>query len=299
MSRRKRPDAEVQAARESTLIAATLGGELRRTRRRHRLSQAALGARIGLGQGRVSDLETGRGASAPLDTWVALGLAIGRPLAVAFSRQNEQTEPSDAGHLAGQELLLRLARGTRRRADVELPTRPADPARSIDVCLRDDVARAMIVAEIWNRCDDVGAAYRATSRKIAEAEALAVVAGGDGTPYRVSLCWLFVDSSANRRLAQRYPELLAARFRGSSQAWARCLTDGLAPPAEPGIVWLDVRSGRIVPPAPDRTVGGARSWFAWWVSVHPRTVREARPATRRAMARFMSNGPLTRVLWYW
>jgi transcriptional regulator with XRE-family HTH domain len=247
MARRKRPDAEVQADRESTRIAATLAGDLRATRRRRRLSQAELGARIGVGQGRISDLERGRGAGAPLDTWIALGLALGRPLAVAFSRDLEPPAPRDAGHLAGQELLLRHARHTGRRADVELPTRPAEPSHSIDVCLRDDRQRTLIVNEIWNRVDDVGAAYRASSRKVAQASAQAAFAGGDGEPYRVAVCWLLVDTAANRLLTRRYPELFSTRFPGSSEAWVQCLVAGEPPPLEPGVVWLDTRAGRIRP----------------------------------------------------
>jgi len=247
MPRRRRTDAQVQADRESTRLATTLGGEVRATRRRRRVTQAVLGARIGVGQGRTSELERGAGASAPLDTWVALGMALGRPLAVGFSRDIVPDAPVDAGHLAGQELLLRLARATGRRALAELPTRPSDPARSIDVCLRDDRNRAIIVNEIWNRCDDVGAAYRATNHKIAEAERLAVLAGGDGPPYRVATCWVMVDTAANRHLVRTYPELFAARFEGSSRDWVRCLTDGGRPPIPPGLVWLDTRAGRLVP----------------------------------------------------
>jgi transcriptional regulator with XRE-family HTH domain len=247
MPRRKRPDAAVQASRESNLIAATLGGELRRTRRRRQLTQAALGARIGVGQARISEFELGRGATAPLETWIALGLALDRPLAVTFSRDIAADEPRDAGHLAGQELLLRLARLHGRRGAPELPTRPLNPAQSIDVCIRDDAVRVLIVNEIWNRCDDVGAAYRATSRKVADAQDLAVALGGDDGPYRVAVCWVMLATEANRRLLRRFPELFDSRFPGSSLAWARCLTEGTDPPEDPGIVWLDLRTSRITP----------------------------------------------------
>ena len=247
MSRVRRTDTEVQAARESARIGATLGSDLQRTRRRRRVTQAAVGARVGLGQSRISDLERGDGATAPLDTWIALGIAIDRPLAVSFSRDIQPDEPRDAGHLAAQELVLRLARQHGRRADFELPTRPADPACSIDVALRDARARALIVIEIWNRLDDLGAAARATTRKLAEAEGPAVIAARDGPPYRVALCWLLVDTAANRRLVARYPEILHTRFPGSSLDWMRCLAEGAPPPTEPGLAWIDPRSGRIVP----------------------------------------------------
>jgi hypothetical protein len=135
---------------------------------------------------------------------------------VSFSRDIVPDEPRDAGHLAAQELVLRLARQHGRRADFELPTRPADPARSTDVAIRDDAARALILVEIWNRLDDLGAAARATNRKQAEAEGPAVLAASDGSPYRVATCWLLVDTAANRQLVARYPEILETRFPGSS-----------------------------------------------------------------------------------
>jgi hypothetical protein len=61
------------------------------------------------------------------------------------------------------------------------------------------------------------------------------------------MCWLLVDTAANRRLVARYPEILEARFRGSSVGWVRCLADGAPPPREPGLAWIDPRSNRIVP----------------------------------------------------
>jgi transcriptional regulator with XRE-family HTH domain len=246
MGRVRRTDAEVQASREASRIAATLGSDLQRTRKRRRMTQRVLGERVGLGQGRISDLERGNGATAPLDTWIALGIALDRPLAVSFSREIEPHEPRDAGHLAAQELVLGLARKHGRRADFELPTRPSDPTRSTDVAIRDDAARAIVLTEIWNRLDDVGAAARATTRKMAEADGLAVLAAGDGPPYRVTTCWLLVDTAANRRLVARYPEVFASRFPGSSVAWVRCLSNGLPPPTDPGLAWIDPRSGRIV-----------------------------------------------------
>lgn len=246
MDRHRRTDIEAEGTSEARSIAGTLGRDLKATRRRRRLTQAQLGRKVGLSGARVGELERGDGASAPLEVWVKLGKAIGRPLAVAFTRELEH-EPRDAGHLAAQELVLRLARQHGRRADFELPTRPASPAFSIDVALRDVPARALIIVEIWNRLDDLGAAVRSTTRKVAEADGLAVLAAGGGPPYWVATCWLLVDTAANRRLVARYPEILESRFPGSSVAWVRCLASGASPPTEPGLVWIDPRRGRIVP----------------------------------------------------
>ena len=197
---------------EASSIAGTLGRELRASARRRRLTQVELGRRVGLSGARISEIERGQGSGASLETWVKLGKAIGRPLAVSFSRDVDAGEPRDAGHLAAQELVLGLARGHGRRADFELPTRPSDPSRSIDVALRDDLARALIVLEIWNRLDDVGAAARATSRKAVEAEGPAMVVARSGPAYRVALCWLLVDTAANRGLVAHYPEILQSRI---------------------------------------------------------------------------------------
>jgi transcriptional regulator with XRE-family HTH domain len=246
MARLRRTDAAVHGDSLSAAIAATLGREAKATRRRRRRTQQQLAEAIGISRPRYAEIERGEGATAPLETWARIGAALGRPLAVGFSRDIEQPEPRDSGHLAAQELLLRLARAAGLRASFELPTRPADPSRSTDVGLRDDVHRALILGEIQNRMDDLGAAARSTDRKVVEAATgPAQFAGGDGEPYRVASCWLLVDTAANRRLVARYPEVIRARFPGSSAAWAKCLAQGAPPPDEPGIVWIDPRSGRI------------------------------------------------------
>jgi len=247
MTSPRRTEAAVQGDALSAAIAATLGREARTSRRRRRVTQQRLADEIGISRSRYADIERGEGATVPLETWTRIGAALGRALAVSFSRDIEQPEPRDAGHLAAQELVLRLAREHGRAASFELPTRPADPARSTDVGVRDDALRTLFLIEIWNRLDDFGAAARATDRKVAEAAAPAVFAGGDRESYRVASCWLLVDTAANRRLVGRYPEILRTRFPGSSVRWAAALTNGTAPPAEPGVAWIDPRSGRIIP----------------------------------------------------
>ena len=247
MDRHRRTGFELDGTIEATSLAGSLGRDLRTAAKRRRLTQAELGRRVGLSGSRIGEIQRGQGANASLETWVKLGKAVGRPLAVSFSRDIEQHEAHDAGHLAAQELVLGLARRHGRSADFELPTRPSDPAQSIDVALRDDAARTLIVVEIWNRLDDVGKAARTTSRKVVEAEGPAMIAARAGPAYRVALCWLLVDTAANRRLVARYPEILQSRFPGSSFDWARCLGEGSPPPNRSGIAWIDPRSGRIVP----------------------------------------------------
>ena len=85
---------------------------------------------------------------APLDLWVRVGLALERPLSVALSRDIEPSGPRDAGHLAAQELVLRLAAEHGRDGTFELPIGPIDRGWSADICLRDDPDRALGFIEI-------------------------------------------------------------------------------------------------------------------------------------------------------
>jgi hypothetical protein len=102
----------------------------------------------------------------------------------------------------------------------------------------------MILVECWNTIGDVGAAARSTNRKRSDLEDLATARWGEEA--QVGVVWVVRSSARNRALLQRYPEVFAARFPGSSQAWLRALTGGSAPlPTEPGLVWSDVGATRI------------------------------------------------------
>ncbi len=203
---RKKTEAELAGDREARALAATMGGQVRVARRQCRMTQVTLGRRVGLGHTRISEIERGRGDRTPLDTWVAIGLAVGRPLRVELTRSLDEAAPADAGHLAIQELLIRLGRQAGRTGRFELASRPAHPARSIDVCLRDDRRHALILIEAWNSIGDVGTAVRTTQRKVAEAEAVAATLGG-GLPYRVCGCWVVRATASNQRLLARFPHV--------------------------------------------------------------------------------------------
>ena len=84
----------------------------------------------------------------------------------------------------------------------EVPTKPADPWRSIDVGLLDDTRRRLIVSECWNTFGDVGAAARSSERKAAEAEDLATARWAEA-PHRVGLVWVVRATAANRALVAR------------------------------------------------------------------------------------------------
>jgi transcriptional regulator with XRE-family HTH domain len=211
---------------------------------KRRLTQAEVGALIGVHQSRISQMERGFGTSAAFGIWIAFGIAVGRPLAISASR-SLIAEPREAGHLAAQELVLRLAKANGIPGSFELQTRPAPNATYIDVFLRDDRRRTLEVIEIWNAFEEIGPGSRNFKRKLAEAQAIAVIAGGDGEPYRVTGCWVLLATAANRALVARYPAIFSAEFRGSSRAWARALMEGTEPPDSPGIVWVDLAATRF------------------------------------------------------
>jgi hypothetical protein len=143
-----------------------------------------------------------------------------------------------------QELILGLGRANGFAGEFELPTRPAEPWRSIDVVLASRARRLMILNECWNTFGELGAAARSSMRKLAELEDLATARLG--TDVRVGLVWIVRATARNRALLARYPEIFASRFPGSSRAWVRALTDGKEPPAEPGLVWCDVAATRLL-----------------------------------------------------
>jgi len=143
-----------------------------------------------------------------------------------------------------QELVLRLGRATGYDRTFEGALKSADSSRSVDVRLRSDTRRRLIVVEAWNSIGDIGASARSFDRKIAETEAYAI-AVGHGAPYAVHGCWVVRATARNRTLLATYPEVFAAKFPGSSQAWTRALTEGTVPPGQPGLVWCDVKATRL------------------------------------------------------
>jgi len=243
MSTRIRTHLAVDAERRSLEQLARAGGEVREGRRRRRLTQEQLGDRVGLGQATISRAERGHGGGLTMDPWQRIGLAVDRPLVVTLQRDTSG-ETAEAGHLAIQELVLRLVRAAGYVASFELPTRPAEPWRSADVGLRNEAARRLILAECWNTIGDIGAASRSSERKRADAEALAAARWGEEEA-AVGMVWVVRATARNRALVARYPEVFAARFPGSSIGWARALLAGATPPDEPGLVWCDVAATRL------------------------------------------------------
>lgn len=244
MPGRRTTDLSTEATRLNLEQLARLGAQLREARRARRMSQEALGEKAGVGRMTVGRVERGRAGGVTLDSLQRIALAAGRPLVVRALRPVDE-EPADAGHLALQELVLRIARGAGFEVSAELPTRPSEPWRSIDVAFQDRLRRRLVVVECWNTFGDVGAGLRASDRKLVEAEGWAAAMWGEEG--LAALVWVVRDVARNRRLVQRYPELFASRFRGSSLLWCRALQGDAPPPTGTGLVWADVAAGRLVP----------------------------------------------------
>jgi len=236
----------VEARRRNMEQLAVLGGLVRGSRIRRRWTQKEVAHRAGISRSSVSALERGFGGGQSLDTWQRVSIAVGTPL-IATLQRDPMEDTVDAGHLAMQELVLRLGRGAGYARSFELVTKPAEPWRSTDVGLRDDRRRVLVLGECWNSVGDVGAGVRSTTRKVAEAEQYAVAMWGD-RPHRVASVWIVRATKRNRELVARYPEVFATRFPGSSRGWVAAPTTGGDPPAEPGLVRAD---------------GGATRLFAW------------------------------------
>ena len=149
-----------------------------------------------------------------------------RPIAIGFSRDVVDPVLQDAGHLAAQELILRLLVRAGWRGRFEAASDPDAPRQSTDLELTAADGQVVLV-EVWNRLDDLGAAVRSSDRKLAD------VGSRRGRNPSVRSCWLLVDTAANRELVRRHPMILRARFSGSSVGLVRALSTGSAAPTAP------------------------------------------------------------------
>jgi len=243
MARVRRAALMVEAERRMREQWARLGAEFRRARSQRGLTQQQLADLAGVGRMVVSRAERGVGGLT-VDALQRVALAVGRPLVLDLQR-DVLGQTADAGHLAIQELILGIGRRAGFVGRFELATRPAEPWRSSDVGLIDDGTRTLLVVECWNTIGDVGAAARSSSRKLAEASALAMARWGLG-PMTVGLVWVVRATARNRAIVARYPEVFASRFPGSSAGWVGTLTRGTPPPAQEGLVWSDLAATRLI-----------------------------------------------------
>ena len=243
MPRARRSALAIEVERRIREQLARVGAEIRLARIRRHLTQQQVADLAGVGRMVVSRIERGVGG-VPVEALQRVALAVGRPLIINLQRDVDG-ETADAGHLAMQELVLASSRRAGFDGGFELATRPVEPWRSADVGLLNDRTRMLIVVECWNTIGDVGVAARASTRKLAEASALAAGRWGE-KPAIVGLVWVVRATARNRALVARYPEVFAARFPGSSAGWLATLTEGRAPPSQAGLVWSDIEGTRLL-----------------------------------------------------
>ena len=221
-----------------------IGEQIAKARVRRGWTQRELALKLGIAPSRQSQIEAGKGGGVPAELWFATAEALGVPLRFELGRDPLQ-ELEDAGHLELQEFMLELGRVTGRSRSFELQIRPT-PGLSVDVGLRDDAVRLLVLEECWNTFGNVGASVRNTRWKIAEMEELAVAIGGERGPFEIRACWIVRDAPRNRAVVERYPEIFTSTFSGSSAEWVRALTGpNVLPPRGIGAVWCDPRAKRL------------------------------------------------------
>jgi transcriptional regulator with XRE-family HTH domain len=242
MARPRRPSRAVQAADHDREMLATFGRNVRESRLHARLTQRQLAANGGVSASALRRVERGASANISVDTLQRIGFALDRPVTVQLSRGI--VEPIDAGHLAIQELVVRLVGTAGYRPRVELPSVRHGTWRSSDVAAMRAADHSLLGIECWNTIGDLGAGFRNSDRKRRDLEELAAATWGPGD-HHVGICWVIRATRTNRELVARYPMLIASRFPGSSAAWVQVLAEGAAPPVGDGLVWSDVGAMRI------------------------------------------------------
>jgi transcriptional regulator with XRE-family HTH domain len=236
-------------------LVAEAGEAVRKSRTRRGVHQATLAARAGISQPRPAAIEAGHGGGAPLEVWLALAEALGRYLRFEFAR-DPQAEVADAGHLAMQELVARVAKPAGWEISIEAPGPRWDSSRSIDVRLTDRQTRQIVIVECWNTFSDLGAAARSGDRKIRDEEQRAVAIAGGGGPFRVGLVWIVRDTKANRELIARYPNFFDTRLPGSSTGWPATVAARSTMPTAPGLIWCDLAARRLFARRRGQTAAG-------------------------------------------
>ncbi len=208
------------------------------------MTQARLAGSVGLSRPRLAAIEGGGGAGAPLGVWFALAEALGRYLRFELAR-DPLSELVDAGHLALQELVIRVAKAAGWEVSFEAPTRAWESSRSIDVRLTDRRTRQIVNVECWNTFGDLGAATRSSNAKVRDEERRAVAIAGEGDEFKVGLVWVVRDTKTNRELIARYPQIFESRFQGSSTKWVAAIVQPAKMPAEPGLIWCDTPATKL------------------------------------------------------
>lgn len=239
-ARRPRATREVLAGRRrAAYVGARLGTALKDARGHGGRTQAECAAIARISQARWSDLERGRGADAPLDTWAAAAAAVGQEL-VAFLDQAPGADlPRDIEHLRRQSALVERATAGGWAVAPEMPVTAGESGRVIDALLTRAGGREAAVFEVWDLLLDVGAAFRSFDEKVA-----AVRAQLPG--WTVSGAWVIRGTRRNRSLVADLAPLFRARFPGVGRDLLRALDDPTAAmPKGPALLWTDAAGATL------------------------------------------------------
>ena len=156
----------VAGRRRAGVVAQRLGVALRDARLAAGMRQRELAIESGTSQPRVSELERGLGASASIETWAVVAAAVGEQLVGFLEVAPGANPPRDIEHLRRQSAVIDVAKAGGWRALPELAIDPvAIRSRSIDLVLLRHKTGDVIVVEIWDWFDDVGAALRSIDGK--------------------------------------------------------------------------------------------------------------------------------------
>jgi transcriptional regulator with XRE-family HTH domain len=239
---RKRTGKEQAAGTaRAAYLAKRMGIGLKERRLALRMTQKALGAKVGMSQPEVCRLERGAGATASLETWAACAATTGLQLAAFLELAAGADLPRDIEHLRRQNLVIEHATkgGWTSNPEWLLPGDGPRP-RSIDVLLTRAIRREAAVVEIWDLILDGGHAMRSLEAKVQ------TVRERLGEGWHVDGLLVVRATQRNRRLISELGALFAARYPTSSPAWLWALAGPDQPmPTGSGFAWTDVSGERL------------------------------------------------------
>jgi transcriptional regulator with XRE-family HTH domain len=238
INRARRAGAQARVGRvRARQIALRLGVGLREARIGAGMTQAQVGDRAALSQTLISDLETGHGQGASIETWAMVAAAVGEQLAAFLERAPGASLPRDIEHVRRQNAVIKIATpgGWAPMPEFRLD-QDARWSRSIDVALVRRATAEAVVVEIWNWFDDVGGALRGLDGKVAALRDHL----DPSVEWTVRGLFVVRDTRRNRQLVTELGPVFGARFPGNARTWLRALTDPAQRlPEGDGLLWSD------------------------------------------------------------
>lgn len=250
---KRRTATQVAADEAASAIAQSLGSALKDARATAARSQRAAAELAGMVHSTIAEAEKGKGDDFTLRTWSRLAAAVGITLHAYLKRVSAADQPRDAVHLRVQELLLQTSAPGGWNGTAELAIDDAARgSRSVDVALERATLAVPEVAvlEVVDWLDDVGAALRDWTRRLARVDQLATsrltreVAGGTVLP-RVAGCWVLRATERNRGLVRDHGMVFRGRFPGPGAAWLRALGGPTPMPLDSALLWVSVDGTRL------------------------------------------------------